>query len=360
MSFHPTHPFDLPLLPPAFDFEDKDVLKALIGPYGAIKGLDGTAVNHPNARLLISPAILRESVASSNIENIHTTLADALQNELFPETERRAPDKEVLKYRDALLAAHEAIQDRDEPIATRMIQRIQSALIPDSPGEYRKQQNRIANDLTGEVLYTPPAPPDVARLMGNLERFINEPPEGLHPLLATIIAHYQFEAIHPFSDGNGRTGRIMMVAQLKKYGLLNYPILYISGFINENRKEYYRRLLAVSAEADWKGYVLFMLKGFQEQAEKADLSLLKLAVLFERMKKTAKAECGSAYSIELIEAVFRNPVITPARLSEELDIHYMTASKYLTALAKTDLLRSKRQGRYHLYINFGLLALLKS
>lgn len=359
MSFSATNPFPLPELPPKIDFEDKDILKALIGANAAIAVINGTTTHHPNPMLLISPAVLRESVASSNIENINTTLADVLQNELFPEPERRAPDKEVLRYRDALMASYQTIRSRKAPIATRLIQDIQKALVPGSDGNYRRLQNRIANDSTGEVLYTPPLPPDVPSLMGNLENFINDDGKQMHPLVRIAVSHYQFEAIHPFEDGNGRTGRIMMVLQLHDYGLLYHPILYISAYVNAHRSDYYRLLRDVSANGDWKEFILFMLRGFERQADETQSNLLKMSLLFEKTKSLVKEKCRRIYTIELIESAFSHPVLTPKKLGELIGVHYTTASKYLLELEKIGFLKSKKHGRYHLFANHALMALLK-
>jgi Fic family protein len=359
MQFDSTRPFEPPRLPPNIDLDDKDILKALIGPHAAIAGLNGLATNHPNPALIISPAVLRESVASSNIENVNTTLADVIQGELFPEPERTLPDKEVLRYRDALLDAHEQVDRNEAPIATRLIQQIQRTLLPGSDGAYRKQQNRIANDITHEVLYTPPPPPSVPPLMGDLGNFINDPESKLDPLLRAIIGHYQFEAIHPFPDGNGRVGRILMVLQLRRYGLLFHPILYISAHINKNKTEYYRRLRAVSSAGDWKNYILFMLDVFENQARAAQTSLLKMNILFEQTKRQIMKDKPKIYSGDLVDAIFKQPVITPVRLKQALSLHQITASKYLSELEKIGILKSKRHGRYHLFINHRLLTLLK-
>lgn len=359
MSFLATSPFDPPALPPGIDFDDTEVLRKLIGANSSVARLNGTTTNHTNPMLLISPAVLRESIASSNIENIHTTLAEVLQTELFPEPERRPPDKEVLRYRDALLGSYEEIEPEGEPISSRVIQRIQKILVPGSAGEYRKLQNRIANDATGETLYTPPLPPQVPALMGNLERFINTEHAQVDPLVQIAISHYQFEAIHPFEDGNGRTGRILMVLQLRKYGLLHHPILYISAYINEHRSDYYRLLHSISAERNWKDFILFMLHGFQWQAAETEKNLLKMSLLFEKTKSIVKEKCRGIYSAELIESTFSHPVLTPVKLGQLLGIHYTTASKHLLALERIGLLKSKRHGRYHLFANHALMALLR-
>ncbi|MBC8083631.1 MAG: Fic family protein [Hymenobacter sp.] len=184
-------------------------------------------------------------MASSGIENIHTTVESALQQELFPEAERRDEDKEVLRCGEAIRWGAEHLPHL--PTSSRLIIGIQQRLLPDlSPG-FRTTPNRIVNSLTGQAVFTPPRAGDIAKLLSNWENFINRPPDNMDPLVCCAIGHYQFEAIHPFGDGNGRTGRILMVLQLVQAGLLAQPTLFISGYINRNRSEYYHLLLNVSA-----------------------------------------------------------------------------------------------------------------
>lgn len=356
MSFSPIHPHRLSLLPPKPDLSNKDFTDLLLKARTALAELKGSCRFHPNPMLLLSPAIMKEAVASSNIENIHTTIAEALQEQLFPESEQRKPDKEVLHYRDAILWAHKRI--KGAPITTRLILGIQNTLMPDKPEGYRQQQNRIESDKTHEILYTPPVATDIPGLMSNWEKFVNTPSD-LDPLIRCAIAHYQFEAIHPFGDGNGRTGRILMVLQLVQERLLPLPILYVSGYINERRAEYYRLLRAVTASADWKAFVTFMLAGFGRQAEETTAILEKIGDLYSELRQEMKQKHKSIYSADLVQALFTYPMIIPARLAEKLDVHYMTASKYLQSLARTGVLKEQRLGKYHIYINHKLLEIMQ-
>jgi len=356
MSFSPTHPHRLSLLPPKLDLGNKDFTDLLLKARTALAELKGSCRFHPNPMLLLSPAIMKEAVASSNIENIHTTIAEALQEQLFPESEQRKPDKEVLHYRDAILWAYKRI--KGTPITTRLILGIQNTLMPDKPEGYRQQQNRIESDKTHEILYTPPIATDIPGLMSNWEKFVNTPSD-LDPLIRCAIAHYQFEAIHPFGDGNGRTGRILMVLQLVQERLLPLPILYVSGYINERRAEYYRLLRSVTASSDWKAFVAFMLAGFGRQAEETTAILEKIGDLYSELRQEMKQKHKSIYSADLVQALFTYPMIIPARLAEKLDVHYMTASKYLQSLARTGVLKEQRLGKYHIFINHKLLEIMQ-
>ncbi|MBI5399989.1 Fic family protein [Candidatus Saganbacteria bacterium] len=307
--------------------------------------------------LLLSPAILRESIASSEIENIHTTMIEVLQNQLFPEKEQRETDKEVLRYRDAILWGKTQLEKL--PISTRLILGIQNKLIPSSHGNYRQQQNAIVNHRTMQRIYTPPVARDIPQLMSNWETFINME-EGIDPLIKAAISHYQFEAIHPFEDGNGRTGRILMVLYLVSVEVLDWPILFISGYINKNRSEYYQLLNDITNNNKWDEFILFMLNGFYLQAKETRELLLKIMRLFEEYKQKSKIEHRKIYSADLVEALFTFPIITPVKLGKELGIHYATASRHLHQLAKAKMLGEQKVGKYHFFINKELLKVMQS
>lgn len=355
MSFDPTYPFNVPVLPPEIKLEafSSAVLKARI----ELAELKGYSFSMPNPLLLLSPSIIRESVASSNIENINTTLVEVLQNELFPEDERRRPDKEVLHYRDAILWGFE--HAHSYALSTRLILGIQKKLIPEGYETYRTQQNKIVNLATNETLYTPPAVPEIPRLMSNWEKFVNEPLADMDPLVRAAIAHYQFESIHPFSDGNGRTGRILMVLQLIQDGIITLPILYISGYINDHRSDYYRLLRDVAMSENWENFIFFLLEGFFLQARETKKMLFKIIKLHEECKNTLKKEYPKIYTADLVDVLFSTPIINPVKLADLLNLHYTTASKYLAQLAKGNLLKERKYGKYHLFINQRLLNVMK-
>ncbi|HKX13025.1 MAG TPA: Fic/DOC family N-terminal domain-containing protein [bacterium] len=357
MTWDAHQPYTPPPLPPAIDLKNPAFFELLLKARTELAELNGYSSALPNPLLLLSPAILKESVASSEIENIHTTFLDALQNELFPEPERNAPDKEVLRYREAIFWGFEQLQKL--PISTRIIQGIEAKLLPDSEGEYRRQQNQIKNIATGEVVYTPPIAGEIPQLLSNWENFANQDPEAIDPVLKSAIAHYQFEAVHPFADGNGRTGRILVVLQLVQDKVLKLPILYVSGYIQKNRTEYYRLLRRITSHQDWVPYLQFMLKGFHAQALETKAFVLNIRDLFESFREKIKNALPKIYSGDLIELLFSFPVISPVKLGEKMDIHYTTASRHLKALAEKGYLKNVKLGKYQLFINEALVQILK-
>jgi Fic family protein len=357
MKFDPIRPFDLPLLPPNVNFRHEQFVDLLLKTRTELGELNGYSHSLPNPLLLLSPAVIRESVASSNIENINTTMEEALQAQLLPKREQRATDKEVLRYRDAILWGFENLKKM--PISTRMILGLEKKLLPDQAPGYRKTQNRIANSTTGEVRYTPPPANELPRLLSNWEQFVNNEGDGIDPLVKAAVAHYQFEAIHPFGDGNGRTGRILMVLQLIQQKLLSLPILYISGYINKNRNEYYRLLQGVRVDEGWHNFILYMLRGFHQQAGETRTTLFRVMDLLENTRQHLMKKHRKIYSAELVEALFAQPIITPVNLGKKLDVNYRTASRYLAELVKGKVLHESYVGKYHFFSNRALLKLLR-
>jgi Fic family protein len=356
MSFDPTYPHPLAPLPPKSAIRNADFGDLLLKARVELAELKGASGQIPNPLLLIVPVIIRESVASSNIENINTTLADVLQWQLFPEDEQRQPDKEVLRYREAMNWGFDNYNKY--ALSSRLITGIQSRLMPDGNGQYRREQNQIANLASRESLFTPPIASDIPALISNWENYVNATDESIDPLIRAAIAHYQFEAIHPFRDGNGRTGRILMVLQLIQSGLLQFPVLYISGYINQHRSEYYRRLLAVTTDGKWHEFIEYMLTGFYDKARETREDLTKITRLLDEVKERVKVENKKIYSAELVEALFTYPVITPTKLASQLSKHYTTTSKYLVQLTEMGILKEAVVGKYHLFANHKLLKVL--
>jgi len=357
MSFVATYPFELPLLPPPVGLKNPLFFDGILKARTELAELNGYSLSLPNPLLLLSPAIVKESMASSEIENIHTTLVEAFQNQLFPEWEQREADKEVLRYREAVLWSFQQLQEI--PISTRLILGIQEKLIPSSGGHYRKQQNKIENTTAKEVVYTPPIASQIPHLMSNWENFVNQEDDSIDPLIRCATAHYQFEAIHPFLDGNGRTGRILIVLQLVQNKILNLPVLYVSGFINKNRNKYYQLLRGVTREKDWNSFILFLLDAFYQQAKETKGLLLKLRMLYEGMREEIKAKLPKIYSGDLVEQLFSFPIITPVKLGDRLNIHYTTATRHLKALTQEGFLRNRKFGKYQFYINEKLMKVLE-
>lgn len=243
-------------------------------------------------------------------------------------------------------------------LSSRLITGIQKRLIPDGNGQYRREQNQIANLASRESLYTPPIASDIPNLIGNWENYANNVDESLDPLIRVIVSHYQFEAIHPFRDGNGRTGRILMIIQLIQYGLLQFPVLYISGYINQHRSDYYDRLLTVTKEQNWHGFIEYMLQGFYVKAMETRDDLKKITALFDQIKEQIRSGNKKIYRLDLVEALFTFPIITPTKLASELNMHYTTTSKYLLQLVEMGILKDTKFGKHRLFANHKLLKVL--
>lgn len=356
MSFSAIHPFQLPELPPTINCAGQKFTEQLIKARTELAELKGYSIALPNPTLLLSPAIIKESVASSEIENINTTVEKVLQQQLFPDIEQRVEDKEVLRYKDAVIYGYENM--KKIPLGNRLILGIHGKLLKDRSHGYRKTQNKIENTRTGEVIYTPPNSSEIERHISNWEKYIHHKEDGIDPLIKCAVSHYQFEAIHPFNDGNGRTGRILMVLYLIQEEILHYPILYISGYINHNRSEYYRLLRQVSSDENWCDFIKYMLEGFYLQAKETKEQLFKVIRLFNDSKQIIKEKCPNIYSGDLIEILFSYPIITPVRLGSMLNIHYTTATRYLRQLVEKGFLSHKQVGKYQFYINTKLMGIL--
>lgn len=356
MSFRAANPHDLPVLPPRGNTTNAGLTNLLIKARAELGELKGSSFAMPNPFLFLSPAIIKESLASSEIENVNTTVINVLENQMFPESEQRPPDKEVLRYRSAVMWGYDNLQKYS--ISTRLVLGIESKLIGNKEAQYRSTQNGIENSRTHQLIYTPPVASSISALMGNLENYMSNPLEDVDPLIRCAISHYQFEAIHPFGDGNGRTGRILMVLQLVNDKVLNYPNLYVSGYINKNKAKYYEVLLGVTTKGDWNGYLEFIIQGFYEQAQETKRFLYKVMNAYHEFKSLLKSKHKNIYSGDLVEALFSYPIITPVKLASELGVYRDTATRYLNALVANKLLTEKKIGRYHMYANADLLRIL--
>lgn len=355
MSFSATYPFQLPLLPPVIQFNSSAIQKAVLAARVELAELNGYAHAIPNPLLLMSPWVVREAVASSEIENINTTILRALQNQLLPEEKRSLPDKEVLRYRDALIWGYENLKSL--PLSGRLIRGLHAQLMANEEG-FRRTQNFIQNSLSGEVIYTPPPPNLIPELMGNLEQFIHNATPGLDPLVKVALVHYQFEAIHPFNDGNGRTGRMLMVLQLIHEGIIRLPILYISGYIFRNKPDYYRLLRAVSEDGKWEEFVLFILEGFYRQAKATKQTLFSVMEYREAFRVSFKQNLPSIYDADLVDDLFSQPIVTATKVAERLGLHRTTATRYLQQMREAGLLQLQQEGKYAYFINHKLLGIL--
>lgn len=350
MPFDRAAPYnDLPLLPPAMELETKAVLKQVIASRTALAELKGIARLLPNQGVLIQAVGLQEAKISSEIENIVTT-DDALYRGFANDGEGSDPKtKEVLHYKDALWTGYQWVKD-DMPLTTRLFDTLYQAVKQADDGVRRLPGTRLSNPF-GETIYTPPEGEGVIRdKLANLERFINEPSE-LDPLVRLAVMHYQFEAIHPFPDGNGRVGRILNILYLISEKLLDVPILYLSRYIIEHKADYYRGLSAVTERADWEAWVVYMLRAVETTARMTGERILAILALKEAAMAKAESVLPKVQVPAIVDVVFRHPYCKVRFLEQAGLGSRPTCTKYLRALVEVGLLREQSVWRENYFIN---------
>lgn len=350
---------DLPLLPPAREeIESVKILRQLVRSSVALAELKGKAQTLPNPAILLNAVILKESSASSEIENVVTT-----QDKLYQALSAKglavdAATKEVLRYREAMLFGFRFIQEKGF-LSANAILNIQKVLEENEAGIRKLPGTALRNASTGKVIYTPPDDPAVIqRLMKNLEEYLNEP-DDISPLIKMAIQHYQFESIHPFYDGNGRTGRILNVLYLILQDVLETPVLYLSGYIIGHKADYYRLLQEVRTKNNWEEWILFILRGIEHTAKETILQIQSIQALFLKLQNQIKKGAPKYYSKELVELLFEQPYCKIENVTSRLSVSRLTASKYLNGLEKIGVLKSKRVWKENLFINSQLFELLK-
>jgi Fic family protein len=361
MTYGPRQPYnDLPPLPPSTDVETKAVLRRAASAGRAVGELKGVGLTIPNQAMLVTSLILQEARASSAIENIVTT-NDALFRAFSADTGAVDPaTKEVLRYREALWAGYEALKSRPFLTTNLFVQIVQT--IKQTDAAIRKVPGTaIVNSANGAVVYTPPDGEAVIReKLKQLEDFIHAE-DGMDPLVRLALMHYQFEAIHPFSDGNGRTGRIINVLYLVQRGLLDLPVLYLSKSITERKSDYYTLLRAVTEKGDWEAWVLYVLEAVEATAVFTRGRIIAIRDLMELTTRKAKELLPSrVYSKELIELLFHQPYTKAQFLVDAGIAKRQTAASYLKELEQIAVLTRHKIGRENLYLNQALFDLLSS
>lgn len=304
---------------------------------------------------LMNPLFVKEAVESSEIENINTTLLEVMQRQVAPDIESKTGSQLVVNYTMASLWASRNLEKIG--LISRLVTGIQHKLIPDGVEGYRRLQV-VIGDGRGKVHYTPPKASDIPELISDWEKLVNNS-KGIDPLVVAAAAHYQFEAIHPFEDGNGRTGRMLINLQMVHAGLLDVPVVHISQYINANKASYYRLLRETTSDNKLEDFVRFMLKAFTTQANHSFALLQRVQELQVEYKHEMRSKLPSIYSHELLDAIFSRPVQTPVRLAKDTGLHYVTTSKYLKKLEEAGLLTSTKQGKYMYYVNDRLLELIE-
>jgi len=355
---------DLPRLPPLAELETQLVLKQCITARAALAELKQAAGLIPNPALLINTLPLLEAQASSEIENIVTT-ADRLFRHLNTSGPTDAATKEALRYRHALLEAFGTLAGR--PITARTAEEICSRIKGTEMCVRRVPGTALANDTTGEVIYTPPESESrIRELLSNWENFVHaveDPdrnPAGLDPLVRMAVAHYQFEAIHPFTDGNGRTGRVLNSLYLVERGLLPLPILYLSRYIIAHKADYYRFLLDVTRANAWEPWLLYLLRGIEETATWTTEIIATLRNLAEETAERVRIELPKIYSRELVDVLFEQPYVRISNVVDAGIAKRETASKYLKALVGIGVLEDEKVGRERLFVNLRLMEVVAS
>lgn len=359
--FKPDKPYnDLPLLPPdRKKIETIPILKQESKAAVALAELKGLAKTLPNPQILINGIVLKEAKASSEIENVITTHDKLYQALTLKNPKVDQNTKEVLRYREALFTGQEYIRQK-EFLNTNGIIQVQRELVENDAGIRKLPGTALKNDATGEIIYIPPDNQQaIQKLMKNFDDFINTSDDDLPPLVKLAIQHYQFESIHPFYDGNGRTGRIVNMLYLLMHGLLDSPILYLSGYIIRHKSAYYRLLQEVRTKNSWEEWILYMLKGIEQTSLETIKQVNDITGLFRETMDVAKKKAPQAYSKELIEVLFEQPYCRIETLINRLSISRRSASTYLNVLTATGILESKVIGRDVIFINTALYNLFK-
>lgn len=356
MAWSPEVPFnDLPPLPPrGLDLETKPVLKATIQARTALATLAQAGQHLPNPNVLINTVPLLEAQASSEIENIVTTA-----DELFKHVEAGGGDhatKEALRYRSALFTGLELI--KDQPLTASTAEKVCSQLHGTHVSVRALPGTRIANPVSGEIVYAPPEGQEVIQeKLADWERFVHAQ-DDLDPLVRMALAHYQFEAIHPFHDGNGRTGRVMNILMLIEAGLLNDPILYLSRAIIATKNDYYRLLRAVTEQGAWIEWILYMVGGVQQSASSTTRKIAAIRQCHGDIADRARAASTGGKDAQFLAVLFEQPYCRISTVSQRCAVSRQTASSWLHSLVVAGLLSEVKVGRELLFVNHEFLEVL--
>lgn len=354
--------YNIPLLPLPFDVETKPILKQLSRSRSALAELKGFARIIPNEAILISTLTLQEAKDSSAIESIVTTHDELYKADLdVKDYIVSASTKEVLNYREAIQKGFYLVKDKGL-LTNSVLKQIQEQLEGNKAG-FRTTSGTTLKDSYGNIIYTPPQEAnEINDLMSNLERFINdETISDIDPLIKIAIIHHQFESIHPFYDGNGRTGRILIILYLVANNLLDLPILYLSRYITNNKAEYYRLLQKVRDAngeiEDWCNWILFILKGIEETALDTIKMIKEIDSIMREFKNVLRPLFGKQYKHELINNLFFHPYTKIEFIQRDMQVKRVTAAKYLDMIIDTGLLKKVKVGKSNYYLNTKLIDL---
>lgn len=348
------------LLPIKRDVETKAVLRKAASAHKALAELKGMISSIPNENILIETLTLQEARESSAIENIISTIDEVYQSNLFTNQFISPAAKEVHMYAHALKTGFNLVK-KTGLLTNNHILQIQSEVEMNSAGFRKIPGTKLLNDKTGKVVYTPPQDAEtILSLMNNLETFINDDSiMDADPLIKMAIIHHQFESIHPFYDGNGRTGRIINILYLVQKELLHLPVLYMSRYIIHHKNDYYRLLQEVREKEEWEEWLLFMLDGIEQTATESVKLISALKKLMLEYKQKIRTELPKMYSQDLINNLFKYPYTKIEFIQHDLQVSRNTAIRYLEALVAKGLLTKHKLGRENFYLNRELFGLLK-
>lgn len=350
---------DLPSLPPEGFAETPEILRHLAKASRFLGELNGLCASLPDPQLLINTIILQESKDSSAIENIVTT-QDELYRAATEDGSTNHAAKEVLSYREALYAGFKKMKAQQNLLLTSTMVEIVQTIKQNQSGIRNTPGTALKSAITGEIIYTPPCCEDVLReKLTALEQFINNPElSALDPLVKVALIHYQFEAIHPFADGNGRTGRIVNALYLVQQELLAQPVLYLSAYIVKYKTEYYQLLREVTEKGNWTDWVMYILTALIETAQLTTRKIRDMLLLKDNYEKQMKEVLGASFSYELLQLMFTLPYLKIELLEKKGMAHRQTASTWLKKLAEAAILKPQKMGRTTYYVNFRLMELL--
>ena len=342
-----------------YDLKTSRILEALNEASRFLAELKGFANSIPNQYILINAITINEAKDSSAIENIVTT-HDKIYKVLTRSGFKDEAAKEVVDYRQAIWHGYEIIKEK-EFINTNMLIELQSIIEHNRAGIRKTPGTNLVNSITGEVIYTPPQEEkEIRDLLKNLEDYINDKEDGIDPLIKMALIHYQFESIHPFYDGNGRTGRILNVLYLVLNGLIDSPILYLSNYINKNKMEYYRLFNEFRENNNYEDWIIYILRGIEETSKNTIELIKQIQKEMEYYKEEFMKKAPKIYSEELLESLFYEVYTRINYIEERCGVTRQTAATHLNQLVDVGLLEYEKVGRESIYKNTRLIKLLSN
>ena len=350
---------DIALLPPNAELESKTVLKKAAEAHRYLAELKGVATSIPNQQILIDTLSLQEARESSAIENIISTFDDVYQSNYQSQSFASPAAKEVHAYSKALKKGFELVQ-KQGLLTNNIILKIQEEIEHNKAGFRKLPGTKLLNQATGELVYQPPQDYDtIVILMSNLEAYINnDAMSDVDPLVKMAVIHHQFESIHPFYDGNGRTGRIINILYLIKNDLLSLPVLYLSRYITQHKADYYKLLQQVRETGMWEPWILYMLEAVAQTAKSTIQVITQMSKAMQQYKQSIKRDAPKIYSQDLLNNLFRYPYTKIDFIMQDLQVSRNTAIRYLEQLEQLQLIEKKKIGRDNFFINKALLGLL--